>query len=116
MKLSECLRLVAAHEQPGKVDWDWEKGLCANIANNFGHLQESTAKCWMSQHPTYSGSWLYPIPACPDALHGRKVDSFIPSHCAYHTHYDTDLYTGTYGRARRGMALYLSDLFAKQGL
>lgn len=111
MKISEVLREVAEHEEPG-VNWNWNLGLCTNIHELFGIDTSIKAKRWMQQHPDFSGHLDYHIKPSPDALHGRWGKG--PAD-AYHT-YDDDLYVGTYGKNRREMALYLSILFAKEDL
>lgn len=115
MKLSEVLRKVADHEDPG-VPWDWKLGLCSGINRNFGYSLETDARRYMQLHPDYSGNLVYPIASDPDHIHGQRMKCNADSPMvAYHLHDEPDMYTGCYGRKRREMALYLSILFAKDG-
>lgn len=120
MKLSDALRKVADHEEPG-VKWDWKSGMCSNIYRNFGQDAERRARDYMSRHPEFSGNRLYPIASDPDHLHGVAPEPAYGDEytdnafLAYMSHDEPDMYTGCYGKKRRETALYLCILFAAEG-
>lgn len=112
LELKALFHCVAEHQDP-PVKWDWKEGICSNICqlmeldfmtmeqvNRIEHLMWECA----------GEDTAYPVPASPDAMHGQAFDTGEPPRMACYWMWEdqADMYTGTYGRSRRELALYIA--------
>lgn len=110
LELKALFHMIAEHQEV-PVPWDWNTGVCFNvqILEEHGYVTlvqqrrvEKLMDEWCGDPNT-----CYPVPASPDAMHGRIV--FEPEvDCFYLHEWNHDMYTGTYGRSRREMCLYIA--------
>ena len=111
LELKALFHCVAEH-QDTPVKWDWKTGICANICElmeldfmtmeQVNHIEKLMWEC-------AGGDTAYPVPASPDAMHG--LDYALPQSavdCYWVWEDKADMYTGSYGRSRRELALYIA--------
>lgn len=108
------LRLVAAGNLPPQ--WIPHLGLCTNLTEHC--LGADTLHRIFSSWPEYSGCTSYPVPASPDALHGRSLDKTERAVAGAQLVYwgCLDMYKGTYGASRRRLAAYMADVLEREYL
>ena len=109
-KVSEVLKKISNGEHV--QGWSYIVGMCSNINNLFGWETKVLAQEFMDEHPDNSSVPAFPIPGCPDRIHGRTT--FRPlAEDSYHS--SVNQYTGTYGKTRREWAHWLAEKFEQVG-
>lgn len=112
LELKALFHCVAEHQDP-PVKWDWKTGICANICG-LAKLDiltmEQAIRVERLMWECAGEDTGYPVPASPDALHGQPFDTDEPPRVACYWLWGdkADMYTGTYGRSRRELALYIA--------
>lgn len=110
LELKALFHMVAEHQDP-PVRWSWCGGVCDNTYELYeqdviDHEQMKRVEELMSEWAGYDTG--YPVPGSPDAMHGRLIDESANYACFWMWEDYADLYTGTYGRSRREMCLYIA--------
>lgn len=111
LELRALFHCIAEHQEP-PVPWVWRASVCYNLselyANDFITMEQvNNVERLMVKWAGHETG--YPVPGSPDALHGRELDDVqVDIACFWKWEGDADMYTGTYGRSRREMCLFIA--------